>query len=123
MADLNSVGTCPHCSRTYYGAGTCPRCTGVHSLQSGTRVCVRVGAKWPGAESHTLAYLVECVDTASGMVLAWDLTRDEQTEVPLMTAAAPWTRKPTRDEQLDARDTIEREIRGKVTLVARIDAR
>jgi hypothetical protein len=86
----------------------------------GTRVCFRIGHKWPGAEGHVLAYFANCVDRESGMVEVWDLTAETQFSAPLTTTSGPWTKRPTTDQRADAADELKGLIGARVEVLGNL---
>lgn len=115
MADLRCP-TCHHVYAIHSADGACPRWA-MPRLDVGTRVCVRIGAKWPDVEGHTIAYFADCVDAETGMVLVWDLTTDQQYEAPRVTVRAPWTRTANTEERANAADDLALRLGEKISVL------
>jgi hypothetical protein len=82
----------------------------------GTRVCIRIGHRWPECRGHTLAYFIDSVD-AGGMCAVWDLTADVQFTAPKLTSKEYWTSRPSTDVNRQAAADLEMSIGDRVTVL------
>jgi hypothetical protein len=99
---MSSRARCPICHHLraiHSKSGICPPWAATGVTHGSLRVVIRIADKWPECENCVLIYMPECVNADRGMILMWNLTTDEQLEVPTFTARAPWTRKPTNEER------------------------